>query len=84
MRANLDSRLLDLGELAPVEHALRLVLFPDPASGLENGGGEAVLLEQRQGLGVKIPVSVVKGEHDGPLGQVSGAVGENRGRALPR
>ena len=72
--------LLALGELAPVEHALSFVLFPDPASGLENRGGEAVLTEQRQGLGVKIAVPVVKSEHHGPRWQVTGAVGENRGQ----
>ena len=39
-----------------------------------------MLLKQRQGLGVKVAVPVVKSQHYGPLRQVTGAVGENRGQ----
>ena len=79
MRANLDSGLLDLGELAPVEHALLLAFCPDPVGRHEKRAGEAVLLKQRQRLAVKVPVPVVKSQHNRPLWEVPRAVGKNRG-----
>ena len=39
-----------------------------------------MLLDQRQGVDVKIPVAVIKGQHNGPLRKLSRAASQDRGQ----
>jgi hypothetical protein len=74
--ADLDARLVKLSDLAPSQALGRAeartsalggevaARVPNERGGEERGGGEAVVLKDGEGLGVKVAEAVVEGEND--------------------